>query len=282
MLLHFVQARKHIERVIQRYFIITDGDPANTNNLNCINDSPAVYSSEKALLNGVCSLFLKTMHLSTNDLHLFKQIERYLYVPVISDSLDALGCRDHTMHPRIRPLKEDFVFAGRARTVQWMYMYGKDPNPYEVEIKFMDSLKPGDVVIPNSDPSLTNAPWGELMSTAAVFRGAKGAIIDSCVRDVKKIFKLNFPVFATAIAPLDSAGRGKVVAYDVDIESGGVQIEPGDLVVADYDGVAVVPKSIEKEVLKRSFDKVTKETKTRNELRKGKPLGEVYAKYGVL
>lgn len=213
---------------------------------------------------------------------MFKQIERSLYVPVISDSLDALGVRDHAMHPRVRPLRPDFAFAGRARTVQWMYMYGKDPSPYEIEIKFMDSLKPGDIAIPNSDPKLTNAPWGELMSTAAVQRGAKGAIIDSCVRDVKKIFKLNFPIFAAAIAPLDSAGRGKVVAYDVPLESGGVHIEPGDLVVADYDGVVVIPKSIEKEVLKNSFEKAAKETKTRNELRRGKLLGEVYAKYGVL
>jgi 4-hydroxy-4-methyl-2-oxoglutarate aldolase len=222
------------------------------------------------------------MKKTKQDLQLFRKIESRLYVPVISDSLDAVGCRDHAMHPRIRPLREDFAFAGRARTVQWMYMFGKDPNPYEIELKFMDSLGPGDIVIPNSDPRLTNAPWGELMSTNAKYRGARGAIIDSCVRDVKKIFALNFPIFATAIAPLDSAGRGKVVAYDVPIESGGVQIEPGDLVVADYDGVVVIPKSIEKEVVRRAFEKVSKETKTRKELRKGKLLSEVYAKYGVL
>jgi 4-hydroxy-4-methyl-2-oxoglutarate aldolase len=216
------------------------------------------------------------------DLQLFRKIERRLYVPVISDSLDAMGYRDRAMHPRVRPLREDFAFAGRARTVQWMYMFGKDPNPYEVELEFMDSLGPGDIVIPNSDPKLTNAPWGELMSTAAKHRGARGAVIDSCVRDVKKIFALNFPIFATAIAPLDSAGRGKVVAYDVPIESGGVHIKPGELVIADYDGVIVVPKSIEKEVLRRAFEKVSKENKTREELRKGKLLSEVYAKYGVL
>jgi 4-hydroxy-4-methyl-2-oxoglutarate aldolase len=222
------------------------------------------------------------VRMDREEIRLFRRIEKNLYVPVISDSLDALGCRDHVMHARVRPLREDFAFAGRARTAQWMYMYGSDPNPYDVEIKLMDSLRPGDVVIHNSDPRLSNAPWGELMSTAAKCRGARGAIIDSCVRDVKKIFKLNFPVFATAIAPLDSAGRGKVVGYDVPIESGGVHIEPGDLVVADYDGVAVIPKSIEKEVLARAFEKATKETKTRNELRKGRLLGEVYSKYGVL
>jgi 4-hydroxy-4-methyl-2-oxoglutarate aldolase len=186
------------------------------------------------------------------------------------------------MHPRIRPLRADYAFAGRARTVLWMYVFEHDPNPYETEIKFMDSLRPGDVVIPNSDPSLTNAPWGELMSTAAKQRGARGAVIDSCVRDVKKIFGLDFPVFTTAIAPLDSAGRGRVVGYDVPVESGGVHIDPGDLVVAGYDGVVVVPKSLEKKVLKMSFEKASKETKTRNELRKGKLLAEVYAKYGVL
>ena len=61
----------------------------------------------------------------------------------------------------------------------------------------------------NTDAPLRNAPWGELMSTAAKCRGAHGAVIDSCVRDVKKIFELEFPVFATAVAPLDSSGRGR-------------------------------------------------------------------------
>ncbi|MFI5422307.1 MAG: RraA family protein [Nitrososphaerales archaeon] len=212
----------------------------------------------------------------------FEKIEKELYVPVISDSLDALGYRNCAMSHRIRPLRDDFVFAGRARTVSWMDVFVPDPNPYAVEIEFMDKLQKGDVVVTSTDAALRNAPWGELMSTAAKARGARAAVIDSCVRDVKKIFALDFPVFATAISPLDSNGRGRVAAYDVPIECGGALVNSGDLIVGDYDGIVVVPKSIEKKTLELAFDKVAKENTTRNELLQGKLLKEVYDKYGVL
>src|SRR5579864_3566656 len=114
----------------------------------------------------------------------FQRIERELYVPVISDSLDSLGYRTCVMSHRIRPLRENFVFAGRARTVSWMYVYAPAPNPYTVEIEFVDELGKGDVVVTSPDPALKKAPWGELMTTAAKARGARKAVIDSCVRDV--------------------------------------------------------------------------------------------------
>lgn len=217
-----------------------------------------------------------------NESEMFDRIEVDLYTPVISDSLDSLGYRNCAMSYRIRPLREDFVFAGRARTVSWMDVFAPDPNPYQVEIEFMDKLKPGDVVVTNTDAPLRNAPWGELMSTAARARGARAAVIDSCVRDVKKIFELNFPVFAAAISPLDSNGRGRAIAYDVPVQCGGVLVNSGDLMMGDYDGVVVVPKKIEKEVLELAFEKVSKEKMTRQELLEGKLLKEVYDKYGVL
>jgi 4-hydroxy-4-methyl-2-oxoglutarate aldolase len=213
---------------------------------------------------------------------MFDRVKESLYVPVVSDSLDANGYRHQTMSPRIRPLRDDFKVVGRARTVTWVDVYAPDPNPYEVEIEFMDGLGPGDVVVTNTDHALRNAPWGELMSTAAKCRGAAGAVIDSCVRDVKKIFDTKLPVFAAAIAPVDSAGRGRVIGYDQPVECGGVRVETGDLVIGDYDGVVVVPKSVEKQVLEWAFQKVEKENVTRSELLQGRTLKEVYAKYGVL
>ncbi len=220
--------------------------------------------------------------MTSNEAELFQRIEEGLYTPVISDSLDSLGYRDNAMSHRIRPLREDFVFAGRARTASWMDVFVPDPNPYQIEIEFMDKLRPGDVVVTNTDAPLRNAPWGELMSTAAKVRGARAAVIDSCVRDVKKIFALNFPVFATAISPLDSNGRGRMIDYDIPVSCGGVLVAAGDLVVGDYDGVVVVPKKVEKQVLDLAFDKAAKENRTREELLEGKLLKQVYDKYGVL
>jgi len=217
------------------------------------------------------------------NLELFEWMKNKLYTAVVCDALDQLGIDDRAMDGRIRPLHPDFVIAGRARTVLWRDLYEPDiDDPYGKEIESADSLKPGDVSVHSTDFSLRNAPWGELMSTAAKMRGAHGAIIDSNTRDVKKILELGFPVFTAGIKPLDSLCRGQVVDYDCLIECGGVKVKPGELVFADFDGIVVVPMEVEQEVLEIAGQKVTAENYTRRELFEGKSLREVYDKYGVL
>ena len=142
-----------------------------------------------------------------------------LYVPVICDILDSLGFHQQAMHHRLRPLDaNDCVIVGRARTFRWMDTdYVIEDDPYGLAIEAMDSLKAEDVVIHSTDPGLTNAPWGELMSTAAKHSGAVGCICDGLIRDCQKIIKLGFPVFYSGIRPVDSKGRGLVMAYDVPV-----------------------------------------------------------------
>jgi 4-hydroxy-4-methyl-2-oxoglutarate aldolase len=130
--------------------------------------------------------------------------------------------------------------------------------------------------------SKRNAPWGELLSTAARARGARGAVIDGLVRDVKKIEALGFPVFAAGIKPVDSKGRGIVVDYNRPVLCGGVQVSPLDLVFADYDGVIVIPAEVVPDAVSLATEKVTSENRTRAELLRGAYLRDVYAKYGVL
>ena len=210
-------------------------------------------------------------------------IREKLYTPVVSDTLDSLGLRHQAMRHDIRPLHADFVVVGRARTLLWMATYEPiKPNPYVHEIRAIDSLRPGDVAVHSTDHSWTVAAWGELLSTAAKLRGANGTIVDAVVRDVKRIIDMGFPTFARGILPLDSAGRGFVADFDVTIQCGGVEVKSGDLVFGDYDGIVVIPKAVEDEVLERAFQKVTGETRTRDELLQGRLLGEVYEKYGVL
>ena len=120
------------------------------------------------------------------------------------------------------------------------------------------------------------------MSTAAMVRGARGAVVDGLIRDVKKIVALGFPVFAAGMKPVDSRGRGIVVDYNVPTECGDVTVDPGDLIIADFDGVIAVPASAVHEAVKRATDKVTRENHTRAELMEGAYLRDVYQKYGVL
>ncbi|MFB3041935.1 MAG: RraA family protein, partial [Candidatus Poribacteria bacterium] len=127
-----------------------------------------------------------------------------------------------------------------------------------------------------------NCFWGELLSTAARVRGARGAIVEGFIRDTKQIIEMQFPVFMTGISPVDSSGRGDVIAYNVPIECGGVKVNPGDIVFGDYDGVVVIPKKVENKVIEAALEKVSGENRTRDELLKGSTLKEVYDKYGIL
>src|ERR1017187_2117845 len=220
--------------------------------------------------------------LETADLELFDHIEKNLYTAVLADSLDEMGLREQAMRETIRPLSPDLVFAGWARTISCMDVYHTSPNPYDIEIEAVDSLMPGEIAVVATGDSKRNAPWGELLSTAALSRGARGAVMDGLVRDVKKIQALGFPVFATGIKPVDSRGRGVVVDYNVPVGCGGVVVAPGDLVVADFDGVVVVPAAAVTEAVRLATEKVTRENQSRAELMNGKLLRDVYRKYGVL
>ncbi len=211
-------------------------------------------------------------------------IRRHLYVPAACDILDRLGHRQQAMHQRLRPLDPgNCTFVGRARTFRWMETdYVVENDPYGLEIEAMDSLKPGDVVVHSTDYAGTNAPWGELMSTVAQRNGAVGCVCDSQVRDFQRIIRLGFPVFYHGIRPLDSLGRGRVMAYDVPVKCGEVLVRPGELVFAYFDGVVVVPREVEDEVLRLAEEKVGKENDSRRELLKGRTLRDVYNQYGVL
>jgi 4-hydroxy-4-methyl-2-oxoglutarate aldolase len=217
-----------------------------------------------------------------SDIDLFTDIEKSLYTAVVADSLDELGYRHQAMREDLRPLFPNTCFAGWARTVACVDMFHVPEDPYAKEIEAVDSILDGEVVVVSTGESKRNAPWGELLSTAARARGARGAVIDGLVRDVRKIETLGFPVFARGIKPVDSRGRGIVVDYNVPVECGGVLVSPGDLVFADYDGVMVIPAEVLPEVIRLATDKVMRESHTRDELLHGAFLRDVYEKYGVL
>jgi regulator of RNase E activity RraA len=222
----------------------------------------------------------------TTDAERFDFIAKNLYVPAVCDILDSLGHRSQAMHQRLRPLLPDrrhCGFVGRARTFRWMETdYVVTEDPYGLEIEAMDSLRSGDVVIHSSDYAGTNAPWGELMSTVAKRNGAVGCVCDSQVRDCNRIIDMGFPVYYAGIRPLDSMGRARVMAADVPVRCGEVLVEPGDLVFADFDGIVVIPRKIEDQVLELARQKAEKESASRRDLLAGKTLRQVYDQYGVL
>jgi regulator of RNase E activity RraA len=215
----------------------------------------------------------------------FNALKKDLYAAVLSDVLDSFGLMNQAMRPFIRPLDESLVLFGRARTGLYMnaYSVAEGENPYEVEIALVDDLKPGDVaVLDCGGPTERIAPWGELLSTASVKRGAAGCVIDGLVRDVRMIREMQFPVFHGGIGPLDTKGRAKMMARDVPVSCGGVAVSSGDLIFGDVDGVVVIPQAIAPKVIEAAIAKVKSENITRDELNRGLLLGDVYRKYGVL
>ena len=178
-----------------------------------------------------------------------EEIRSRLFASVLSDCLDQAGYTKQALSSRIRPLDEASVMVGRARTAAFMEVYhvAEGVNPYELEIALIDSLQADEIpVFACSNPARV-APWGELLSTASRVRGAAGALMDGCVRDIKPIKAMGFPVFHGGIAPLDSRGRGKIMALDVPIECDGVAVhhallgEPAPMMVLQQisDGLSV-------------------------------------------
>ena len=208
-----------------------------------------------------------------------------LSAAVLSDVMDALGLERRAMKPFVRPIDDGLVLSGRARTGLYMPAYSVRPgeNPYEVEIALVDDLKPKEVVVlACNGPTERIAPWGELLSTASMARGAAGCVTDGLVRDVKQIRAMGFSVFHGGIGPLDTKGRARMVERDVRVECAGVSIDSGDIVFGDVDGVVVIPRKHEREVILRAIEKVTGENHTRDALRQGELLAVVFKRFGIL
>jgi len=209
-------------------------------------------------------------------------IRESLYSAVVADALDVLGFRHQSPRVQLQPYTTEGLLVGRCKTTLWADMYHEVPHPYELELKAVDTCQADDVLVCAAHGSLQSALWGELLSTASSNRGCVGAVIDGAVRDVAKIRRMNFPVFARGTSVYDSQNRQRVIDLDVPVEIAGVRFHPGDLIFADLDGVVVVPRDIEREALQRAWDKVHAENKVRDAIRQGLQATEAYARYGVL
>ena len=210
---------------------------------------------------------------------------RQLNAAVLSDVLDSLGLMRQAMKPFIRPLDDGLQLIGRARTGLYMpaYEHRAGENPYEVEIALVDDLKPNDVVVlACNGPTDRIAPWGELLSTASQARGATGCVTDGLVRDVRQIREMGFALFHGGIGPLDTKGRARMVERDVPVECAGVAVRPGDIVFGDVDGVVVIPREHEAAVIQRALEKISGENQSRDALRRGELLGDVFKRLGIL
>ena len=211
------------------------------------------------------------------------ELRKVLSVPLLCDALDMHGLRAQSPRLPIRGLTlPDFFLLGRCKTTLWGDMAHVDPEPYKLELAAVDSCQPDDVLVCAASGSNRSGIWGELLTTASRNRGCIGVVVDGSVRDVGRMRSMNFPVFARAVSPYDSRDRQRVVDYDVPIELDGVSIHPGDLIAADEDGIVIVPRSVEKQVVSDAWKKAHAENQVRDAIRGGLTATEAFAKFGVL
>lgn len=212
---------------------------------------------------------------------LFQLITADLYTAVIGDILDAMGRTRQFLPPEIRPLLPQMKLAGRAMPAVVSDVYGPQKKPFGYLTEALDQLEPGEIYLA---PRVSHpvAIWGEILTATSQQRGALGAVVDGYHRDTAQVLTRDFPVFSWGSFAQDSSVRTIVADYRVAVEIGGVRITPGDLIVGDIDGVLVVPREIESEVIEAALEKASTENVVCRAIDNGMSATEAFARYGVL
>jgi 4-hydroxy-4-methyl-2-oxoglutarate aldolase len=229
------------------------------------------------------------MSLPDNADDLFKLLKSELYTAVIGDVMDTLGLRRQFLPQAIRPLKTDMMIAGRAMPVLEADIFGEANEasrgplahkPFGLMFEALDDLKAGEIYIATG-ASLRYALFGELMATRATYLKAAGAILDGYVRDAQGIEALGLPMFCRGLYAQDQGVRGKVIDFRSTIEIDGVRIAPGDLLFGDREGVLVIPREAEGDVIAKAVEKARTEGEVEKAIKSGMGACEAWEKFGV-
>jgi len=204
-----------------------------------------------------------------------------LYTGAIADMLDKAGHRHQVLPRYVTPFTNANRVAGPAFTGQGYPCASAANDDTQTRLGMLDSIQAGTVSVWATGGSLECAHWGEIMSTAARERGCTGAVIDGGVRDLDFIDAMNYPVFAKFRCSASSLGRWDIKEYQIPIKIGDTVIHPGDFVFGDIDGVVIVPKDMTLDILVAAEGLYERESGMREELRRGLPIKDAYAKYGA-
>jgi regulator of RNase E activity RraA len=173
------------------------------------------------------------------------------------------------MDPELRPIISNFAFAGPAITVR---CFGTDNAIVHYAV---DIAKPGDVVIVDRLGDRRYACWGGGVSLGAHVKGIAGAVVDGVLTDRAEILELGFPVFGRGISPLTTRSPGVTGELNVPVRCGGVIVNPGDIILADDDGVVVLPPSRVADVVAICLPREAQAKARQQRMREGVPLGEL-------
>jgi len=219
----------------------------------------------------------------TTDIQTSELCDRFaaLYPGAVTDVLDDFEYEDQTLDPEISPIEHGMSFAGVAYPCIGRPNRSVDSETNIRRILRMLGDAPQDAVVMYETNAANAAQIGELSVECLLARDCRAAVLDGGARDVSFVLENDFPLFTRYCTPADAVPRWELLDWDTAAVVGGVEVEPGDVVVGDVDGVVVVPADIAVEVLQEAEELATTEDSVREAVRNGVDPVEAYDEYEV-
>jgi regulator of RNase E activity RraA len=206
---------------------------------------------------------------------------RHVEAASVSDALEQITGKKMYMSHHMRPIFPT-KFAGYAVTVLLKKEPNHDPNALSGMLDTIDHGGPNSIYVMVVEDGADIAGMGGLMGTAMSSRNFSGAVIDGGVRDVAYLTKIGFPVYALGIVPSTSVSHYRFAGANIPVTCDGVPVNAADIIVADTDGVVVVPRTSAAQVLKLAQDMDFKEHSMYATIEKLKSIQEAVKKFGRL
>ena len=195
----------------------------------------------------------------------------------VSDALDSLALKGATWG--IGPLWQCPRIVGRTVTMKIKPAGLQHPTQH-LGTAPIEAAKPGDIIVIDNGGQLQFSCWGGLLALSAKLKGLSGVVIDGACRDIDEARELSFPVYARGVVPMTARGRIMQESFNQEIQFGGVQCHPGDLVIADGSGIVIIPKEKEEDVVTAAEGIFQKEQEMAAGIRKGHSGLEMLEKLG--
>jgi len=206
---------------------------------------------------------------------------RHVEVASVSDAMEKVAGQKIYLTHHMRPIFTS-KFAGFALTVKLKKEENQDPHALDGMLAAIDQGGPNSVYVMSVEDGADIAGMGGLMGTAMQSRNFSGAVIDGGVRDTAYLTKIGFPVFAVGTVPSTSVGHYRFAGANMPMTCDGVAVSPGDIVVADSDGVVIVPRAKAAQVLTTAQEMDFKEHSMYAYIEKLKSIEEAVKKFGRL
>jgi len=192
----------------------------------------------------------------------------------LSDAMDRLGIAGQCLG--IKPLDQRFRLAGRAFTI----LYGPAGKPPGTVGDYIDDVPPGSVVVLDNGGRENATVWGDILTWVAHSRGVAGTVIDGACRDVALSLELGYPIYSRSYSMRTGKDRVQVEATNGPVNIGDARVHPGDILRGDADGVVVIPRAHEEDILKIAEEIDSIEDQIRRAVKEGKSLTEARRQHG--